>query len=660
MGRRLIVLIALALLVGLGVQLAPAHQQEPPAPDQATPPQPKPPAVVAPAVPDASGSGASLQPGQDQGHAGTKADPGPGSLPGPASSPPGGEPPPIPPTPPLPAPPAVLIPDDPRTPPPPGTPDPPRRDRRIERVQAPGPASAASGSGLDKDPLPPAGDGPGPPASGAAADSARDDEWFVLKGERLPLGRQDLGLTVDVQAPRVLNRNQEAELKIVVKNTGTTDALRVAVRDVLPDGLKFLGSQPEAQRADPLLVWKFDVVAAGAERVITVRVKPTRVGAFDHAATVSMMAGSKSRTIVREPRLKIEQTVSTVTVLKGRPVEFKITVSNPGDGPARRVIIQAKLSPGLRHESGEPNEQNLFEQTIERIDPAQRIVLDPLIAEAIQGGPQTCRVVAHSPDVSPGSDEGMNEQAISVVEPLMKVSIAGDEKRLTDTIATYILTVENPGTAPASKVRVQATVPVDGKLTEVPAKARWDSIGHRIQWDVPQLEPRGKLTLSFKVRMGGIGLYQVTAVAKADGTPLAKATFSTDVTGVADVDFDVQVHRRIVDVGQTNVYQIKIKNIGSKEATNLQIRAKLSDNLKVEETAGTEKEAGFNKETGEVVFPPIERLERGKETVLAIKVTAVKPGQATCRAFLKHDDLESALDDVAATRIMVSRRPPGP
>ena len=95
--------------------------------------------------------------------------------------------------------------------------------------------------------------------------------------------------------------------------------------------------------------------------MILVRVKPTKIGPFDHAATVTLEVGSKSRTIVREPKLKVEQTVNSAKVLKGQQVEFKIVVQNTGDGPARNVIVQAKLSAGLRHESGEPNGQNLFE-----------------------------------------------------------------------------------------------------------------------------------------------------------------------------------------------------------------------------------------------------------------------------------------------------------
>ncbi len=86
------------------------------------------------------------------------------------------------------------------------------------------------------------------------------------------------------------------------------------------------------------------------------------------------------------------------------------------------------------------------------------------------------------------------------------------------------------------------------------------------------------------------------------------------------------------------------------------LNAKLSKNLEATATdPGSQdlKEARFNPETGELVFPPIPRLGPGKELVLGIKVRAREPlGLATCRVFLAHDDLGDArLDDVAWTKV---------
>jgi hypothetical protein len=63
---------------------------------------------------------------------------------------------------------------------------------------------------------------------------------------------------------------------------------------------------------------------------------------------------------------------------------------------------------------------------------------------------------------------------------------------------------------------------------------------------------------------------------------------------------------------------------------------------------------GNEKDT--VAFDPIDRLGPGKSIELGIKVKAIKPGIATCRVFLTHDDLSEKLDDVAAFKVPDTRR----
>jgi uncharacterized repeat protein (TIGR01451 family) len=309
------------------------------------------------------------------------------------------------------------------------------------------PPAALRDAPLDPGVLPAAGDRePSSPVAAGASAAAGATDPFVLPREKLPLGRQSVALTVDVVGPQVLNINQYASLKIVVKNAGTTDAMGVVVRDELPDSLEFLSSQPEAARDGSLLFWKLSTVPAGSEKVIQLRVKAIKVEPAEviHAATVSMLAGSKSRTIIREPKLKVEQTATSGKVLKGQPVQFRIAISNPGTGPARNVVVQAKLSAGLKHESGEPNDQNVFEQTLDVIEPGQRKVLDALVAETKLEGEQTCLVVAQSSDVTTSRDDARSLATVTVIEPKLTVAITGDEKRFTDTIATYNIDVMNP------------------------------------------------------------------------------------------------------------------------------------------------------------------------------------------------------------------------
>ena len=60
---------------------------------------------------------------------------------------------------------------------------------------------------------------------------------------------------------------------------------------------------------------------------------------------------------------------------------------------------------------------------------------------------------------------------------------------------------------------------------------------------------------------------------------------------MADVDLVVRERRRVVDVDGTTTFQIRLRNYGTKEATKLQVTAKLSDNLVVARDGRRAREA---------------------------------------------------------------------
>ena len=144
-------------------------------------------------------------------------------------------------------------------------------------------------------------------------------------------------------------------------------------------------------------------------------------------------------------------------------------MTNNGDGPARNVGIQAKLTAGLKHDSGQKSEEQiLYELTLPELLPGQSEKLDPLVADAVAGGEQGCTVIAKSPDVDFKEADAQITRTISVVESKLKLTLKGPESRYTDTIGDYVITAENPGTAPARKVRILATLPLKRAWSRLP------------------------------------------------------------------------------------------------------------------------------------------------------------------------------------------------
>jgi hypothetical protein len=238
------------------------------------------------------------------------------------------------------------------------------------------------------------------------------------------------------------------------------------------------------------------------------------------------------------------------------------------------------------------------------------------------------------------------------------MTLVAPDKRYTDTVAQYAISLENPGTAPARNVKILATLGVSGRLLAVPAGAKYDSASRRLQWTISQIDPAEKpKTFPFEVRMGGISAYEVNVEARGDNGLYQKDRRITDVQGMPDVDLVVRERRRVVDLDGTTTFQIRLRNYGTKEATKLQVSAKLSDNFQVTDTAGGPEGVSHQKDDT-VIFPLIDRLGPAKEMLLAIKVKVIKsqPKIGTCRVFLLHDDLSEPLEDMAGVKITPERR----
>jgi uncharacterized repeat protein (TIGR01451 family) len=506
-------------------------------------------------------------------------------------------------------------------------------------------------------PAPPAGAPPAPPGGGAGA--ANLGAPFAIDPASLPVGSQAVQLSVQVLAPSAMTLHKPANVTIVVRNTGSTDAQGVVVRDQIPDGVKYVKSQPEAAvppaggAPGGFVAWTLGTLPAGSERKFLLTVEPVAKGPQDHAATVTLAAGARAKSVVLQPVLRVEQTVNRSSVLKGQQVQYDITITNDGDGPARNVVVRADLSAGLKHDP----EGNILELDLASvygksvIQPRESVRLQPLIVDAVGGGEHTCTVKATSPDVADDSPTAQSVKTISIVEPQLKLTLDGSKKRPTDTIAEYTLTLSNPGTAPAQDVRVAARLTGDGR-PYLPRGATWDAPNRRLVWTIPQLEPGGKTeTFTFRIRLGGLGIFQVNAEAAGRGGLKEIASVSTSVEGIADCDIDVNEELRVLDVGQETVFKIRVRNLGTKEAHRVQVRATLTPNLEAVETAGTDQNAGLGKDNS-VLFPEIEKLAAGAEMVLGIRARAKAPGLASCRVFLGHADLEGAqVEDVANANI---------
>jgi|GEM_PF-5663572 len=513
-------------------------------------------------------------------------------------------------------------------------------DRKVDAMVAPVSDASKAQAALPDDP------------DTTEAGAPRDDAVIRVQNEAPPLGgsasggeaaagqyrpgTQGVGIYVEVVSPPSANLQQETTWRVIVKNAMRSPAYGVLVTDILPDGLNYVKSEPAAKAEGSTLTWDLGELPIGSEKTLTVVAKPTKVAPLEHTATVTCRTGTRSRMVIQEPKLKVEQTMTPTKPLKGQPVQLRLVVSNPGTGAARNVAVVVKASQGLQDSQG----SRVFDQEIKRLGPGERMELQPLTLMTVGGGAQTCDTSLASPDVATEQPEAKSSFSIEVLEPKLKMTFAGPSQKYTNTEDIYELTVENPGTAQARNVRLTVFVPDSKGVKRASRGGMLNGASRKLEWFVDAIEPGASKSLKFEYRVEAMGTYPFTAEGRADGGLADKQSVTTTVTGVADVDFQLTENSRVIDVGKTTDYLITVRNHGTKDAVNLLIRAILSENLQIVETDGHEGEAKLNEaDPKETLFPKVDHLPAGQEMTYVIRVKGVKPGLASCRVFLHHDDL---------------------
>src|SRR5690606_7212405 len=151
--------------------------------------------------------------------------------------------------------------------------------------------------------------------------------------------------------------------------------------------------------------------------------------------------------------------------------------------------------------------------------------------------------------------------------------------------------------APALNVAIGAFPPVDGGTPRIPSNAerRDDGTGrtYKIYWYIKELAPKQREEFELPIRLESIQDYIFSAglnfQAEVEGPVIDTiyASAKTKVTGMPRVEFvDVTCRRQVLDVGDETEFEIRIRNLGSKEATQLRVGFLLSDNLEILSTEG--------------------------------------------------------------------------
>ncbi len=458
-------------------------------------------------------------------------------------------------------------------------------------------------------------------------------------------GLQTPSLAIEKIAPTEIQVNQVAKFKIAVRNVGTVNASEVMVSDQIPAGTEFIGSEPQVTRKTPdgKIFWLLGDLPSGAEKIISLDLRPTQPGEIGSVAQVSFASQASMRTRVTRPLLDVEHS-STDRSLVGSPVQLKILVHNRGDGEAKDVMLHESVPQQLKYSSDDFRE---LEYPIGTIRPGQTKEISLNLSAAEAGRFKNTVVVTAAGDLKASHSIDME-----VVSPLLSVVSSGPTRRFLKREAVYEFTTSNNGTASASNVDLIARLPRGLKFDSADNLAEYNPDTHAVYWALDELKPGQQAKVSLTATPVETGQADFDFQVTGDLDIAATAHQPLTIEHLVDVYFEIDDVEDHIEVGSPTQYIIKVVNQGTKPASNVRLSLELENGV---QPMAVDSAVNAEIRGQAVVFAPIANINPGEELKIVVDAIGRTPGEHRVSANLQTDGREINISKEESTRVYADR-----
>lgn len=443
---------------------------------------------------------------------------------------------------------------------------------------------------------------------------------------------------------------QEIPYTITVVNPGAIETRALTVRDLVPDGLQYVRSNPPATVDGKQLVWTLGELSGMQNRTIEVVFRATRVGPVTNTVTVVTEEGLKDEksvtTQITEPQIRVTKT-GPATGVVGVPITYQITVTNPGSGPATNVLLRDQFDPGLVHEKN----ANPVELLVGTLGAGESKTVS-LVLTPTQPGILVNRVEVSAD----GNLSSRAEHPVTVHEAKLALKKTGPPWRFKDGPAEWKILVSNPGDVPVTNIVVRDALPP--QLTFVNASEGGRLEGGQVFWNVGTLQPKQERLLQLTTTCAELSPKVVNVVtATADAGVQASAQAEIEIRGIPSFRMELIDTNDPVEVGKETSYKITVTNQGSLAGDQVQITAEVPKEMKIVNVQGPSQ---YTIEGQRVIFQPVDGVQPRQSLNYSIDVQALVPGDVRFQAWLRGATLTAPVHQQESTTIIPPLTGPKP
>lgn len=472
--------------------------------------------------------------------------------------------------------------------------------------------------------------------------------------------------------PSTVPIGQEVAVALTVTNTSAIEAKPVAVRAIVPEGAKYVRSNPQASLEGNVLTWTLASLPGGARQTVEAIFLPAAAGTLTSRVRVDTADGLKDEKVIStqvlppsSPQLKVALNGPGGAAIvapdangapANAPTTFLILVRNPGTSPATNITLQAEFDAGLAHESGAAK-VTLPVGTIEA--GGERTV--PLTLRAVKTGTAGLRVRA----TADGNLADQAEQRVQIGNARLSLTVKGSGVRYVGRPVVFDMEVANTGETALGDVTIRDQLPPELSFTSaIPtANDTGAATGSRqIVWALGTLQPGEKKQLQLTAAAGGVTQRTVNMV-QAVGYPVflgdakpanlpapvvAQAEAAVAVQGISALRMSVTDLEDPVEVGGRTTYQIDVVNQGSLPASQINVAGVLPAQMKL---IKVNSPVSYRVDGQRIQFDVVNRLSVGQTVTFMIEVEAIQAGDARFRAELSGGALKEPLVKEESTNI---------
>jgi uncharacterized repeat protein (TIGR01451 family) len=453
-------------------------------------------------------------------------------------------------------------------------------------------------------------------ASSEDMKSAEADTTEVLVSGESPV------LSVVASGPRKVMIGRQAHFVVRIRNTGAT-ANNVVVSVNIPHYVDLASAQPSAgatqapnpgERREPL-EWKIPRLDAGGNETLDLKLVPRKSVPLDLAMQWTFTPEA-SQTLVEVQEPKLAMTISGPDeVMYGQSKIYKLTVSNPGNGDTENVNVG--LMPIGRSTETAANHR------LGTLHAGETKTID-IELTARQAGAITIKAQAFAE----GGLRADAAEQVLVRRANLRIDVAAPKVKYAGTVGTYRLKVVNAGNALAENVQVAAMLPPEAKYVASTGNGRLDPALGKVTWSVGTLQPGAERLFDMQCSLTSPGENRTQFIAQGEGDLSAAATLNTHVEALADLKLEVRDPQGPIAVGDDTVYEVHVRNRGTKPAEEINLTVFFSEGLEATTVDGGPNEISV----GQVVFRSLPTLGAGESAVFRVHARADKPGNHVFRA----------------------------